>query len=152
MSKSPCGSLTPLKKYTPAPRTASAKLGRCAENLVVWYLKQRKWRILARNFATKYGEIDIIATKYAEDIPCYPTVAFIEVKSRSSTKAIAPQMNVTAAKQKRIISSIKYYTALTPRQKSVYRCDIAAITLLPKKAPAILYIPNAFCVKDEFGW
>ena len=60
MRKSPCKTHSSQKKYTPTAQTLTAKLGRCAENLVIWYLKQRNWHIMARNYATKYGEIDII--------------------------------------------------------------------------------------------
>lgn len=152
MRKSPCKTHSSQKKYTPTAQTLTAKLGRCAENLVIWYLKQRNWHIMARNYATKYGEIDIIAYKYGADLPNYNTIAFIEVKSRSSSQAISPQMNVTAAKQRKLASAIKYYISKMERQKAVYRCDVAAVTIERKKAPRIKYFSNAFWIKQEFGW
>ncbi len=149
--KSPCKSRPALpKRCRPNVKTPAAILGRCAENLVIWFLRQRNWRILARNYADACGEIDIIAAKIGADLPEAETVAFIEVKARSSLRAVAPQFNVTYAKQKKISASVKSYIARNPRKKAIYRCDIAAITMIRNHPPKIVYIPNAFCMRDDF--
>ncbi len=149
--KSPCKRRPARpKRCRPNVKTPAAVLGRCAENLVIWYLRQRNWRILARNYADDCGEIDIIAAKKGADLPDAETIAFVEVKARSSLRAISPQFNVTCAKQKKISASVKSYIARNPRRKAIYRCDIAAITMIRNHAPQIVYIPNAFCVRDEF--
>ncbi len=61
-------------------------------------------------------------------------------------------MNVTVAKQRKLASAIKYYISKMERQKAVYRCDVAAVTIERKKAPRIKYFSNAFWIKQEFGW
>jgi len=57
------------------------KEGRRAEKRVASYLKRRGYSILAERFKTRYGEVDIIARKG-------PVIAFVEVKQRSTQKAI----------------------------------------------------------------
>lgn len=130
----------------------SERIGRCAENLVVGYLKARGWLIRERNFETHRGEIDIIASRMSEDLKGYPTLAFIEVKSRSSSRVLAPETNVTRSKQNKIIATMKQWIALHPRECAVYRCDIAAVILEKHRPPAIQYFRHAFCERDALGW
>jgi len=54
-------------------------LGRQGEDLALNYLKKSGFRILDRNFRTRWGEIDIIAKKEKE-------YYFVEVKTRSDSK------------------------------------------------------------------
>ena len=63
-------------------RHAAEKRGRGAETLACWYLRLKGWRILARRARVPGGEVDIIARRRR-------TLAFIEVKARSSEEAAA---------------------------------------------------------------
>ncbi len=132
--------------------TQSAKIGRSAENLVIWYLKSHGWTLRERNYETHKGEIDIIAQKMNADLSGFPTVAFIEVKARSNAHGLPPQLNVTIAKQKKITATIRQWIGAHPREKNVYRCDIAALVLQRGKSPKIQYFPSAFCAHEPFGW
>jgi len=60
-------------KQTPSHRT----VGDRGENAVARYLKLRGYRILARNYTVKSGEIDIIARRFSY-------IVFIEVKTRKA--------------------------------------------------------------------
>ncbi|AZV45956.1 YraN family protein [Nautilia sp. PV-1] len=75
------------------------KKGNIAEDRACSYLKEKGYRIIERNFYTKFGEIDIIAYKDG-------VFHFIEVKSG---KTFEPIFNITPAKLKRIINSAQYY-------------------------------------------
>ena len=132
--------------------TANGRTGRCAENLTVYYLRNRGFTILARNYETSRGEIDIIAGKMDADIRGYPTVVFVEVKSRSHTKGLAPETNVTVSKQRKITATMRQWMGKHARLRAVYRCDIAAIIVPKKSMPRIRYYPNAFHMKEAFGW
>lgn len=55
----------------------SRKKGQAFEGVALDYLEGKGYRILERNYLTKYGEIDLIAI--SED-----TLVFIEVKYRST--------------------------------------------------------------------
>ena len=132
--------------------TAAAKIGRCAENLVCYYLRMRGWSIRMRNFETHHGEIDIIAERMGADLKGYPTIAFIEVKSRTSRRGLPPEYSVTPSKRKKFTATMKYWIGTHPREKAVYRCDIASVILEKPNPPRIQYYPSAFSPREQFGW
>lgn len=144
--------------YTPAwiPQkrhmTAVMKTGYCAENLVIFYLKSRGWHILARNYETHKGEIDIIATKMGADLKNYPTVAFVEVKSRTTRHCLSPALSVTRLKKQKITAVMRQWIGRNAPLQAVCRCDIASVILPKHQLPTIQYLPNAFCAREEFGW
>lgn len=73
--------------------------GNIAEIKAVEYLKNKNFKIIKRNFYTKFGEIDIIAFK--DNV-----FHFIEVKSG---KKFEPVYNITPKKLNRIIKSAYVY-------------------------------------------
>ncbi len=75
------------------------KIGNTAEEKACEYLKNKGYKIVERNFYTKFGEIDIIAFKDG-------VFHFIEVKSG---KTFEPVFNITPVKLKRIIRSAEIY-------------------------------------------
>lgn len=79
----------------------SRKKGNEAENLAKIFLQNKDFEIIASNYYTAYGEIDIIAKKDS-------IYHFIEVKSGVSFE---PLQNVTPKKLSRIIKSIYIYLA-----------------------------------------
>lgn len=66
------------------------------------YLKQQGYRILQRNFYSRYGEIDIIAREGRY-------LVFIEVKYRTNTSHGSPQEAVSRKKQRTICKVANYY-------------------------------------------
>ncbi len=105
-----------------------------------------------RNFETHRGEIDIIAERMDADLKGYPTVAFVEVKSRTSRHGLSPEYSVTPAKRKKVTSTMKYWIGTHPFEKAVYRCDIASVIIEKHKSPRIQYFPSAFSPREQFGW
>ena len=75
------------------------KIGNIAEEKACEYLKTKGYKIIDRNFYTKFGEIDIIA--YKDEV-----FHFIEVKSGQSFE---PIYNITPKKLQRIIKSVYVY-------------------------------------------
>ncbi|WP_035003149.1 MULTISPECIES: YraN family protein [unclassified Lebetimonas] len=73
--------------------------GNIAEQKAAQFLKNNNFKIIERNFYTKFGEIDIIAFKNS-------VFHFIEVKSG---KNFEPVYNITPAKLQRIIKSAYVY-------------------------------------------
>ena len=63
-------------------RHAAEKRGRWAETIGCWFLRLKGWQILARRARVPGGEVDIIARRGR-------TLAFVEVKARSSEDAAA---------------------------------------------------------------
>jgi len=65
---------------TKPQRQSYERAGRRAESLASWYLRLKGYRILARRYKTKDGEIDIAAAKGK-------VIAIVEVKQRASIDA-----------------------------------------------------------------
>lgn len=72
------------------------------ETKVQEYLETQGYEIVARNFYTKYGEIDLIAKKDGY-------LVFVEVKYRADGRFGAPEEAVDFRKQKKIIAVAQYY-------------------------------------------
>ncbi len=97
-------------------------IGRKYEQMAFEYLKRQGYRILERNFFSRYGEIDLIAGdgRY---------LVFTEVKYRKDVSCGDPLEAVHAEKQKRICRTASYfcvcrgYSDATP-----CRFDVIAIT------------------------
>ena len=135
-----------------SPLTRVRIIGRAAENLTIWYLRQRGWRILSHNYASRHGEIDIIAYRHGADLPDYPTIAFVEVKCRTRSDVLAPALSVSSAKRRKINATIRDWIGLHPRLKAVYRRDIASVWIERRRLPSIRYFPAAFTDGDPYGW
>ncbi|MFC2078489.1 YraN family protein [Candidatus Bipolaricaulota bacterium] len=93
--------------------------GNESEDKACVYLKERGYRILARNWRTRTGEIDIIARD--EGI-----LVFVEVKARSSSGFGGPEAAVDHAKQRRIISAALSFMQATECALPT-RFDVVAI-------------------------
>ncbi len=69
-------------------RLQAERRGRWAETLAAWRLRLTGYRIVARNYRTPMGEIDLIARRGRQ-------LVFVEVKSRpdetAAAEAIAPR-------------------------------------------------------------
>lgn len=63
---------------TNKPKTAH-ETGLIAETLAVWFLRLKGYRILARRYKTRYGEVDIIARHKN-------MIVFVEVKARKNAE------------------------------------------------------------------
>lgn len=61
-------------------RKAAERRGRAAELLVRWFLRLKGYRILAKRWRCKAGEIDLVAKRG-------PVLVFVEVKARPSEAA-----------------------------------------------------------------
>jgi len=83
-----------------------------AEKRACAFLKERGFQIVARNWRSRFGEIDIVAREGE-------VLVFVEVKARETDGFGGPESAVDAAKQRRIVS-----TAAQFMQEQA--CDLAA--------------------------
>jgi putative endonuclease len=111
-------------------------LGLQGETFVANFLKNRGFLILATNFKSRFGEIDIIAQKGE-------VVAFVEVKSRK-TYYFPISQAVTYGKQKKIIKTAKYYILTHNITNKACQFDVATVLYNNHDTPQIDYIENAF--------
>ncbi|MDD5043907.1 MAG: YraN family protein [Patescibacteria group bacterium] len=76
-------------------------LGNWGEDLAVKFLEEKKYKILARNYRNRWGEIDIIASK-RDGFFGKEKIFFVEVKTRASNNYGWPEEAVNEEKRKKI--------------------------------------------------
>lgn len=118
--------------------TKTTSRGNLGEDIAANYLRKNGFEIVARNWHSRYGEIDIIARNNE-------FILFTEVKARNEKALERPAAAVTSAKRRKIIQ-----TALIFISKFEYdlqpRFDVCEITLDSRTDVLIElnYIENAF--------
>ena len=119
--------------------------GAFGEEQTALYLINRGYRILARNYRRKCGEIDIIAEKDG-------VIAVVEVKTRKFGSLTEGAAAVTREKQSRIIKAARSYLAETGTEAEV-RFDVAEVTITTENNPRLLeikYYKNAFDASEAY--
>lgn len=111
------------------------QLGDKGEVVIQEFLKKQKFKIVAKNYRSKWGEIDIIAQK--KDV-----ISFIEVKTRKNSYFPISQV-VNYSKQQKIIKTAKMYILRHNIYDKLCRFDVATV-LLENNYYNIDYIENAF--------
>lgn len=113
--------------------------GRRGETLVYWYLRQAGYTIVARNRRphTGPGELDLVAWEG-------PVLAFVEVKTRTSSVAGPPETAVTRGQQRRIIRAAHDYLRHLKQKQITYRFDIASVTWDANVGFTVRVIKDAF--------
>ncbi len=94
--------------------------GRRAEALACRFLQGRGLRLLARNYRSRRGEIDLIMQDGDE-------LVFVEVRYRHNTAFGTAAETVTAKKQQRIIHCARYYLHRYQSAPLVVRFDVVSI-------------------------
>ncbi len=109
------------------------KVGRVKEDAASEFLLRQGAGILFRNFRSRMGEIDIIASDHG-------TLCFIEVKYRKSVKKGYPAEAVGVRKQVTICRTADYYRMKMSLPEDLsYRFDVISIM-----GEEITWYKNAF--------
>lgn len=87
------------------------------------FLTAKGMRVVARQFRTRYGEIDLIALDGNE-------VVFVEVKTRRSAAFGYPEESVTRAKLAKIVHCAETYLRQERWEGRPYRIDVVAILFI----------------------
>ena len=103
-----------IEQPTPAQATGGE-----AEERAARFLAQHGLRIVARNYRTRVGEIDLIAQDAG-------TLVFVEVRMRSSARFGGALGSVTPRKQSRIAAAARHYLMRLGREP---RCRFDVVTL-----------------------
>jgi putative endonuclease len=115
----------------------SRRAGTAAERYAEHYLLQKGLKLVARNFHSRFGEIDLVM----ED---RDTLVFVEVRSRSAATFCSAAESVGARKQSRIIRAAQCLIAYRPKlAERPMRFDVVAISRVPGHN-AIEWIRDAF--------
>ncbi len=100
-------------------------MGQKGEELALRFLKEAGYRIVTTNYVCKLGEIDIIAKEK-------DTLAFIEVKTRTSTLFGPPELSVTPFKQMQISKAALYFLKEKRLGDVKARFDVVSILRRPQ--------------------
>lgn len=99
-------------------------LGRVGERLALEHLERLGYRVLARNYRTRFGELDLII---CDDT----TIVFVEVKARRAG-AIATSLESVPPRKRRQVRSMAaaWLVEATERPRSrELRFDVVAVTV-----------------------
>ena len=102
------------------------ELGIAAEKAAVRFLKKQGYTLLARNFSTRAGEIDIIAADGK-------TICFVEVRSRANRGLLAPHASVNRRKQARIRAAATRYLTVKRLHNRLCRFDVVLMAPAPEQ-------------------
>jgi putative endonuclease len=112
-------------------------LGGSGERAAWEAYRSRGYRLIARNWRCRIGELDLIVTKGG-------TLVFCEVKTRVSADLGGPHESVTPTKQRKIRSLAEAFLASSRVAADRYRFDVASVTARPGRRPRVYLYEDAF--------
>ena len=96
-----------------------SSLGRIAEDRALVYLEQQGLVCVTRNYACRYGEIDLVMSDG-------PQLVFVEVRMRKNSNFGGAAASVDTAKQRRLWRTAEHYL-MRYRTPPACRFDLVAI-------------------------
>jgi putative endonuclease len=121
--------------------TTTREKGRDAEDVAATFLEGQGYRVLARNHATRRGEVDLVCHEGG-------TICFVEVRSRGSAAFGSPALTVDVRKRRRIISAATDWAVRHGGLERAMRFDVVAVDL-STGAPRFELVRNAFDASGE---
>lgn len=101
-------------------KTTAVSIGNIGEEAAVQAIKKRGYKIIARNYRTKMGEIDIIAKDGEYTV-------FVEVRLRKSNNFGSPADTIDRRKQQKIIKAAQLYAVKNNIYDAPMRFDAVLI-------------------------
>ena len=102
---------------------ARKKLGSWGESVAATHLEANGYRIVARNWRSKIGELDIVAQKEE-------ALAFVEVKTRRGRSHGTPEDAITPRKAQKLISTVQSYLSENECDEDLdFSIDVIAVEL-----------------------
>ncbi len=109
--------------------------GKIGEDLAEKYLVGKDFYILARNYHSRFGEIDIIASDGE-------SIVFIEVKTRTQNMFGTPLEAITRQKLSRMVKTSQFYLSQRNLHGKPYRFDAIEIIFGESATPTINHLVN----------
>ena len=116
---------------------ARQALGLEGETRACQAVETRGYRILARRYRTRHGEIDIVARHES-------TIGFVEGQARRGGTFGDPAAAVTWQKQRRLVAMASDYLARHRLERCAVRFDVVSVEFHADRAPVVTVIPDAF--------
>jgi putative endonuclease len=122
-------------------RARARSLGNFGERVAASHLEAKGYEILERNWSTKEGEIDIIASRGRD-------LVFVEVRSRRGRGMGTPEESITGRKATHVRAAAAAYVQEHPDAPPNQRIDVVALELDAKgRVLRVEQIENA--IEDE---
>lgn len=119
--------------------------GHWAERQAASHLRGRGLKLIARNYRSRFGEVDLIMSDGE-------MIVFVEVKRRRSATFMNPAESVDVHKQRRLAMAAGRFLATHPRYgRQPARFDVVTITG-PNYRPQFDWIRDAFQLDDSAGY
>lgn len=113
--------------------------GTWGEALAAEYLRKKHYKIVAHQFRTRFGEIDLVAQNWRY-------IVFVEVKLRKNTKFAAPVEYVDRRKQDNLQVAASIYLSRYPSNRKP-RFDVIEVYApegAQTKDPVLKHMEDAF--------
>ena len=118
--------------------------GSRSERAAERFLRRLGYRVVARNYRCRHGELDLVAV----DGRC---VVFVEVRSTEGDDPARPAASVNDAKQRRLTDQALHILQKHRLLNHSARFDVLAISWPPDRAePLIVHHANAFPAVGRF--
>jgi putative endonuclease len=112
-------------------------LGREGESAAASLYARRGFSVVARNWRSAAGELDLILTRG-------PLVVFCEVKTRSGTSLGGGYEAVTARKRRKLRQLAELFLSVNGVRAGAVRFDVASVELRPGAAASVELFEDAF--------
>jgi putative endonuclease len=136
-----------LSRILASLRPRGPAAGEAGETLACEHLAKLGYKIVARNFRCRSGEVDVVA-RHGE------TTVFVEVKDRASASHGEGYEAVTFGKRRRIIRAAKLFAMSRGLFDAPLRFDVISIHRTQDAAPQLRHDCGAFDVEgvSEVDW
>ena len=126
-----------LKKgYKKIENNHNKDIGKLGEDIATQYLQKKNYKILARNYNTYQGEIDIIAKDEDEYV-------FVEVKTRTTSLFGRPVEAVDLKKKNHLLKATEYFVYKNRLNNDLIRFDIIEV-YIKENTSFINHLKNIF--------
>ena len=115
---------------------ARQDLGRRGEALARARLESLGYAIVAANFRSASGEIDLVTERDGG-------IVFVEVRARSGPSMGLPEESITPAKRSHLIAVAQQYMQQHEAQDMPWRIDLVAVDFHRGRPPHVRVIENA---------
>jgi len=112
------------------------RTGKRAEDLALTHLQQKGLTLLARNYACRLGEIDLIMQERL-------TIVFVEVRYRSNSHFGGALESVDWRKQAKLVKTATHYLQAKGQLTLCARIDVVALNRLDGAESSICWVKNA---------
>ncbi len=114
------------------------KLGRWGERYSEKFLKRRGLKLLARNFSSRDGEIDLVMVDRDS------SVVFVEVKTRANEQFDSAESAVNYSKKNKLVRTAKLFCRKYGIENRALRFDAVIVVLGESAKPQVRHYQNIY--------